>query len=166
MDRTNRFCIGLMSIILSICLVTPLAGAQGKVEKGEKDLSGVIDVKGCEGMELTQCELAKNLITTLKMGEDLTCEEGFVHLRALDIAPGEDWSYEDPHKAVTLEEIKDVIMDAHQAYNEGNVPLDGFAVAEEINRFCLDMKGPPPASSEAEKKEILPAPGSQKEGKK
>ena len=120
------------------------AGARGNVEE-EKDslgLTGLIDVKACEGVEITQCELAKNLINTLKMGEDLTCESCFIHLQALGISPGEDWGYEDPHKVVTVEEIKEVALEIHGAYNSGSVRLDGFEAAAAVNRFCRDMKGP------------------------
>ncbi len=165
MNFPGRWGWGGLCLMLVLFIVVPIAGAKEKAKKVKQDTLDLIDVRGCEGVKLTQCELAKGLIATLKMGEDVTCEAGFVHLRALEIAPGADWSYEDPHKMVTLEEIKDVIMDVHQAYNDGNVRLDGFAVAEEINRLCLDMKGPSPvAPSEGGKEEVkppLPAPQEQ-----
>jgi len=128
------------------------AGARGNVEE-EKDSLGLIDVKACEGVEITQCELAKNLINTLKMGEDLTCEACFIHLQALGISPGEDWSYEDPHEVVTLEEIKEVALEVHSAYNDGSVRLDGFEAAAGINRFCRAMKGPSATPAPIEKEE-------------
>ena len=102
---------------------------------------------------MTQCELARELIAALKMGEDLMCDESFAHLMALGIAPGNGWSYEDSYEVVPFEEIKDVIMDVQHAHKQGNVSLDGFAVAEEINRFCLDMRDSPPSSSDASKGE-------------
>jgi hypothetical protein len=135
------------------------AGEQGKVE-AEKDLLGLVDVKECEGVKVTQCELAKNLILTLKMGEDLTCEACFIQLQAFNIAPGEDWSYADPHKVITVEEIKELVLEIHRAYNDGMVRRDGFDVATGINGFCRDIKGPTaiPAPSEKEKKETEMAP--------
>ncbi len=160
----ERFFVVCMFPIFILCTSASFAIAQGKAGKTQEDLFSIIDVEECEGVGVTQCELAMDLITTLKMGEGLTCEEGFVHLRALDIAPGEDWSYEDPHRVVTLAEIKDVINDVQRAYNEGNVLLDGFAVAQEIKRFCLDMKGGPPTSSKTKKTETVPPPSP--EGKK
>ena len=130
------------------------AGAKEKVEE-EKATVGLVEVKACEGVEITQCELAKNLINTLKMGEDLTCEACFIHLQALGISPGEDWNYEDPHQVVSVEEIKEVVLDVHGAYNNGTVRFDGFGAAAGVNRFCQDMKGPSaaPAPSETEKQE-------------
>jgi len=116
-------------------------------------------VKACEGVEITQCELAKNLINTLKMGEDLTCEACFIHLQALGISPGEDWNYEDPHQVVTMEEIREVSLEVHSAYNHGSVRFDGFEAAAGINRFCRAMKGPSatPAPIEKEEKKAEPA---------
>ncbi len=160
MDFTNRLLRISFFIILILCSFISLVVSQGKAEKVKKDTINIVSVKGCEGVKVTQCELAMGLITTLKMGESLICEEAFVHLRALGIAPGEDWSYGDPHKVVTVEEIMDVIIDIQRAYNEGNVPLDGFEVANEVNRFCLDMKGPLPApQSEAKEGETTPDAG-------
>jgi hypothetical protein len=115
-------------------------GVQGKV-KGAKVSIGVADVKDCEGVRVTQCELAKDLILSLKMGEDLSCEACFIQLLALGIAPGDDWSYEDPHKVVTLEEIKEVLLEIDRSYNNGTLRLDGHEVAAGINSFCKGIKG-------------------------
>lgn len=160
----SRLLIGNIVFMMVISCSACFAGAQGKVET-EKDLLGVADVKECEGVKVTQCELAKNLILTLKMGEDLTCEACFIQLQALGIAPGEDWSYADPHKMVTVEEIKELVLEIHRAYNDGMVRRDGFEVAGGINGFCRDMKGPTatPAPSEKEKKEteVAPTPAAQ-----
>lgn len=165
MDVTNRFCIGLIALMLFLCVLTPLADAKGKLKEGERDIFSLIDLKGCAGAGLTQCELAMNLLAALKMGGNVSCQEGFVHLRALGIAPGQDWSYEHPHRVVTPTEIKDVIMDVHRAYNDGNVRLDGFAVAEEVNRLCSDIKKSPPRSRGAEKRAAPPVSGSLKQRK-
>lgn len=140
-----------LSVVIFFCAV--FIGAHGKTE-GEKVPLAVADVevRECEGLKVTQCELAKDLILTLKMGEDLTCEACFIGLRALGIAPGEDWSYGDPHKLVTVEEIKEVVLEIHEAYNDGMVRLDGFEAAAGVNRFCHDIKGPavPPAAGTEE----------------
>jgi len=148
------------------CFLVPFAGVHGAGEQEEYGLVGLIDVSECEGMRVTQCELAKNLIITLRMGEDLTCEACFVHLQALGIAPGEDWSYEDPHKVVTLDEMKEVILEVHQAYRDGTVRLDGFEAAAGINGFCRAMKGPTsaPAPSGQEKKETEMQPAAPSQG--
>ena len=162
MDRLHRIWVVL---ILLLCFLVPFAGVHGAVEEGKNDPLGLIDVNECKGVEVTQCELAKNLIMTLKMGEDLTCEACFIHLQALAIAPGEDWSYEDPHKVVTMEEMKEVLLEIHQAYNDGNVRFDGFEVAVGINSFCRDIKGPsatpPPREKEEKEAETQPASPSQ-----
>jgi hypothetical protein len=157
--------------VVMCCFLVPSAGVYGAEEQEKYGLIGLIDVSECEGVEVTQCELAKNLIINLRMGEDLTCEACFIHLQALGIAPGEDWSYEDPHKVVTLDEMKEVILKAHQAYNDGTVRLDGFEVAAGISDFCRAMKGPSatPAPGEQEKKETeiqptAPSQGSQDQG--
>ena len=142
--------IGVMVFFVSAAF----AEAKGKTEE-EKTPVGLVDVKACEGVEITQCELAKNLINTLKMGQDLTCEACFIHLQALGIAPGEDWNYEDPHRVVSVEEITEVALEVHGAYNDGIVRFDGFEAAAGVNRFCQDMKGPSatPAPSETERQE-------------
>jgi hypothetical protein len=140
--------------VVFCCFLVPFAGVHGAGEQEKYGLVGLIDVSDCKGVELTQCELAKTLMINLRMGEDLTCEACFIHLQALGIAPGEDWSYEDPHKVVTLDEMKEVILRIHQAYNAGTVRLDGFEAAAGIRGFCRAMKGPPPpAPSEQEEKE-------------
>jgi hypothetical protein len=155
MSVLGRLRIGYIFFIVVIVSFAAFSGVQGKVNK-EKDPAGLadVDVKACEGVQVTQCELANNLILTLKMGEDLTCEACFISLQALGIAPGEDWSYDDPHKVVTPEEIKEVVLEIHKAYNEGTVRVDGFVAAAAINRFCQDIKGPsaPPSTGTEEKK--------------
>jgi len=138
------------------------AGAKEKAEE-EKATVGLVDVKACEGVEITQCELAKNLINTLKMGEDLTCEACFIHLQALGIAPGEDWNYEDPHKVVSVEEIREVALEVHGAYNDGSVRLDGFEAAAGVNRFCRAMKGPSATPAPIEKEEEKAEPATEAE---
>lgn len=161
MGFSGRLLIGSIIVIWIIAFSAALAGAQGKAEN-DKGLLGLANVQECEGVKVTQCELAKNVIISLKMGEDLTCEACFIQLQALSIAPGEDWSYADPHKVIAVEEIKEMVLEIHRAYNNGMVRLDGFEVAAGINRFCQDIKGPSavPAPSEKEKKEteMKPAP--------
>jgi hypothetical protein len=157
-----RLRIGYIIVIMVISFSAALAGAQGKTED-DKAMLGLANVQECEGVKVTQCELAKNLILALKMGDDLTCEGCFIQLRALDIAPGGDWSYADPHKVITVEEIKEIVLKIHRAYNYGMVRLDGFEVAAGINRFCRDIKGPAamPAPGEKNKKETEMAPAPQ-----
>ena len=155
MRLVGRFYTIYMILICSFCLAALPVGAQGKTaHEASADYEGLIDVKECAGVEVTQCELAKNLILTLKMGEDLTCEACFIQLQALSIAPGEDWSYADPHAVVTLEEMKEVVVEVHDAFNRGTVRLDGSEVAADINGFCRDIKGPSatPVPSEQEEK--------------
>jgi hypothetical protein len=137
-------------LVLFLFTVVPCAGVHGAAEEEQGDILGLIDMKECVGVTVTQCEVAKNLINTLQMGEDLTCGACFIHLKALGIAPGEDWSYEDPHKVITQEEMNELIVETHLAYNNGLVRHDGFEAAARINRFCQDMKGPSatPAPSE------------------
>jgi hypothetical protein len=153
--------IGSIVLIWLIAFSAPLVRAQGKTED-QKDMPNTVTVEECEGVQVTQCELAKNLNFTLKMGEDLTCEGCFIQLQALGIAPGDEWSYADPHKIITVEEIKEMIAEIHRAYTYGMVRLDGPEVATAINRFCRDIKGPAavPAPSEKEKKETEMAPAS------
>jgi hypothetical protein len=152
--------------VVFFCFLVPFAGVHGAGEQEKYGLVGLIDVSECEGVEVTQCELAKNLIINLRMGEDLTCEACFIHLQALGIAPGEDWSYEDPHTVVTLDETKEVILKVHQAYNDGTVRLDGFEAAAGLSDFCRAMKGPPPTPppSEQEKKETEMQPTTPSQG--
>jgi len=159
MGFSARLRIGYIIVIVIMACSVAVAGAQGKAE-ADKDLLGLVNVQECEGVKVTQCELAKNLILTLKMGEDLTCEACFIQLRALGLAPGEDWSYADPHKVVTVDEIKELVVEIHRAYNDGIVRRDGFEVAGGINGFCRDIKGPTatPAPSKKEKKETEMAP--------
>jgi hypothetical protein len=161
MGFSVRMRIGSIIVIVIMACSVAVAGAQGKVGE-EKNLSGLVNVQECEGVKVTQCELAKNLILTLKMGEDLTCEACFIQLRALGIAPGDDWSYADPHTVITVEEIKELALDIHRAYNDGTVRRDGFEVAGGINGFCRDIKGPTATSApiEKEKKEAETAPAS------
>ena len=152
----GRFHTLYIVLISAFCFTALPLGVQGETaHKESADYEGLINVKECAGVEVTQCELAKNLILTLKMGEDLTCEACFIQLQALGIAPGEDWSYADPHTVVTLEEMKEVVVEVHDAYNAGTVRLDGFEAATDINRFCQDIKGPSaaPAPSEQKKEE-------------
>ena len=152
LGRFHTVCIVLISFL---CVIVLPAGVHGKTaEEGPKETLGLMDVQECAGVEVTQCELAKNLILALRMGEDLTCEACFIQLQALGIAPGEDWSYADPHTVVTPEEMKEVVLEVHEAYKAGTVRLDGFEVAAGLNRFCRDIKGPStaPASSEQEDK--------------
>ncbi len=155
----GRFLIKFTIVIWIIACAVALAGAQGKTED-DKALLGPVQLQECEGVTLTQCELAKNLILTLKMGDDLTCEASFIQIQSLGIAPGEDWSYADPHKVVTVDEIKEIVLEIHRAYNNGMVRLDGFEVAAGINRFCRDIKGPSaiPVPSKKDKKETETAP--------
>jgi len=164
MGFSGRLLIRSIIVIWIIACSVALAGAQGKTED-DKGMLGLGQLQECEGVKLTQCELAKNLILTLKMGEDLTCEASFIQIQSLGIAPGEDWSYADPHKVVTVDEIKEIVLEIHRAYNNGMVRFDGFAVAAGINRFCRDIKGPAviPAPREKEKKEteMTPAPPAQ-----
>ena len=142
-------------IVCSVLIfsIAAVAGVYGEDVVQETGI--VVEVKECEGVELTQCELAKNLILTLKMGEDLTCEACFISLRALGIAPGEDWSYADPHRVITQQEIMEVLAKIHPAYNKGMVRIDTIEVTAGINIFCQGIKGPsatPPATSAVEKK--------------
>ena len=133
-----------MILALFLCLVVPFAGAHGAAEE-QDDVAAILTVKECENVTVTQCEVAKNLMNTLEMGDDLTCEACFNHLHALGIAPGEDWSYDDPHKEITQKEMKELVIEVQLAYNDGDVRLDGFEAASGINDFCRDMKGPAPA---------------------
>jgi hypothetical protein len=154
-----------MILVLSLCFLVPFAGVRSAAGEEQNDLAALVNVKECEGVTLTQCEVAKNLILTLKMGEDLTCGACFIQLQALDIAPGDDWSYEDPHKVITQKEMKEVIMEVNLAYKNGTVRLDGFEAAAGINDFCRDMKGPTAAPAPSEQKEgeakMEPAPSLQ-----
>ncbi len=160
MGFSGRLLIRSIIVIWIIACSVALVGAQGKTED-DKALLGPVQLQECEGVTLTQCELAKDLILTLKMGDDLTCEASFIQLRALNIAPEEDWSYADPHKVVTVDEIKEVVLEIHRAYNNGMVRLDGFEVAAAINRFCRDIKGPSatltPREKEKKETEVTPA---------
>jgi hypothetical protein len=160
--------------MMVISVVTAFAAVQGRAEGGNGPLSlADVYVKECEGVAVTQCELAKNIILILKMGENLTCEACFVSLGALGIAPGNDWSYQDPHRVVTQDEIKEMVLEIHKAYNEGTVRLDGFEAAVGINQFCKDISGPsttpqPPTNTEEKKQEggqqqEVPAPSNSNE---
>ena len=157
MRLVGRFNTVCFVLIVTFCFAALPVGAQGKPaqQEGPTGYEGLINVKECIGVEVTQCELAKNLILTLKMGEDLTCEACFIQLQALGIAPGDDWNYANPHMVVTMEEMKEVILEVHGAYNAGTVRLDGFEAATDINRFCRDIKGPAatPAPTKQEEKE-------------
>lgn len=150
-------------LLFSLCVLIPFAGVHVAAQEGQSELAALLNVKECEGMTVTQCEVAKNLINTLQMGEDLTCGACFNHLRALGIAPGEDWSYEDPHKAITQKEMKELIMEVNLAYNNGTVRLDGLVAAEGINNFCRDIKGPAPAQG-IETEEGAPTTATQEPG--
>ena len=167
MGFSGRLLIRSIIVIWIIACSVALVGAQGKTED-DKALLGPVQLQDCEGVKLTQCELAKNLILTLKMGEDLTCEASFIQIQSLGIAPGEDWSYADPHKVVTVDEIKEVVLEIHRAYNNGMVRLDGFEVAAGINRFCRDIKGPSailtPREKETEGTPASPEPQPQEQG--
>jgi hypothetical protein len=132
-----------MGLVLFLFLSVSFAGVNGAAEE-QNDVAELLTVKECEGVTVTQCEVAKNLINTLKMGEGLTCGACFNHLQALGIAPGADWSYEDPHKEITQKEMKELIIEVQLAYNDGTVRFDGLAAAAGINDFCRDMKGPEP----------------------
>lgn len=125
----------LLALMMVITLFTTpaMGGGEGLM---------TVDLSGCEGVKLTQCELAKYLCLDLKMGEELTCEASFVVLQGLGIAPGECWNYADPHALVTLDEIKELVAEIQGAYAEGLARSDGFKVAEGINAFCLSLKGP------------------------
>ena len=164
MGFSGRLLARSIIVIWIIACSVALAGAQGKTED-DKALRGLVQVQECEGVKVTQCELAKNLILTLKMGDDLTCEASFIQIQSLDIAPGEDWSYADPHKVVTVDEIKEIVLEIHRAYDNGMVRFDGFEVAAGINRFCRDIKGPsailPPSKTEKKETETAPAPPAQ-----
>jgi len=162
MRLVGRFHTVCMVLVSAFCFTAHPVGAQAKTaqQEGPAGYEGLINVKECIGVEVTQCELAKNLILTLKMGEDLTCEACFIQLKALGIAPGEDWSYDDPHRVVTMEEMKEVVLEVHGAYNAGTVRLDGFEAAADINRFCRDIKGPaatPVPSEQEEQKTDKPS---------
>jgi hypothetical protein len=164
MGFSDRLLARSIIVIWIIACSVALAGAKGKSED-DKAMLGLVQLQECEGVKLTQCELAKDLILTLKMGNDLTCEASFIQIQSLDIAPGEDWSYADPHKVITVDEIKEIVLEIQRAYNNGMVRFDGFEVAAGINRFCRDIKGPVavPAPSEQEKKEteMTPVPPAQ-----
>jgi hypothetical protein len=135
-----------MVLVLFLCCLVPFAGVNGAAEEEQSGVAELLTVKACEGVTVTQCEVAKNLINTLKMGEDLTCGACFNHLQALGIAPGADWSYEDPHKVITQKEMKELVIEVQMAYNNGTVRFDGLEAAAGINDFCRDMKGPAPAA--------------------
>jgi hypothetical protein len=160
MGFLGRLLIRSIIVIWIIACSATLAGAQGKTED-DKALLGLIQLQECEGVKVTQCELAKNLILTLKMGDDLTCEASFIQIQSLGIAPGADWSYADPHKVVTVDEIKEIVLEIHHAYNNGMVRYDGPEVAAGVNRFCRDIKGPsailPPSKTEKKETETAPA---------
>ena len=161
----NQLLKAWMVLGLFLCILVPFAGVHSAAEEEQDDLVGLITVKECEGVAVTQCEVAKNLINTLKMGEDLTCGACFIHLKALSIAPGEDWSYEDPHKLVSRKEMKELVIEVQMAYDNGTVRRDGFEAAASINDFCRDMKGPAPAEG-VETEEGTPAPTTQEPGMK
>jgi hypothetical protein len=160
MGFSGRSLIRSIIVIWIIACSAALAGAQGKPEDDKASL-GLVQLQECEGVKLTQCELAKDLILTLKMGEDLTCEASFIQIQSLGIAPGEDWSYADPHKVITVDEIKEIVLEIQRAYNNGMVRFDGFEVAAGINRFCQDIKGPSavlaPGKKEKKETEMPPA---------
>ena len=71
-----------MVLVLFLCFLVPFAGVHGAEEEEQDDIIGLSNVRECEGVVVTQCEVAKNLINTLKMGEDLTCGACFIHLKA------------------------------------------------------------------------------------
>jgi hypothetical protein len=150
-----------MILVLSLCFLVLFAGVRSAAGEEQNELAELVNMKDCEGMTVTQCEVAKNLINTLKMGEDLTCGACFIQLQALGIAPGEDWSYEDPHKEMTQKEMKEVILEVQLAYGNGTVRLDGLEAAAGINDFCKDMKGPvalPAPSEQGSGESAMPAP--------
>jgi hypothetical protein len=163
LDRLHK---AWLVLVVSLCFLVPFAGVCGAAEEEQDDLAGLVNVKECEGVVVTQCEVAKNLINTMKMGEDLTCGACFNHLQALGIAPGEDWSYDDPHKVMTQKEMKEVVLEVQLAYNKGTVRLDGFEAAAGINDFCRNIKGPiaPPAPSGQKEKETEMAPAASVQG--
>jgi hypothetical protein len=141
--------------IVFCILICFMAAAVGVYAADTVKETGEIGVKECEGVELTQCELAKNVILTLKMGEDLPCEACFISLGAIDITPGGDWNYADPHRVVTPPEMTEILAKIHSAYIKGMVRQDASEVAMGINSFCRGIKGPPatpPASDAMEKK--------------
>lgn len=142
MDRLHK---AWMILVLAVCFLAAFGGVRGIAQEEEQDnLVELVNMKECEGVTVTQCEVAKNLMHTLQMGEDLTCEACFNHLQALGIAPDGDWSYADPHKVITQKEMKEVMLEVQLAYNAGTVRLDGFEAAAGINDFCRDMKGSAP----------------------
>jgi hypothetical protein len=138
----DRLLKGWIILLSCFCFLAPFASVCGAAGEEPNELAEILNFKDCEGVTVTQCEVAKNLMNTLKMGEDLTCGACFIHLRALGIAPGEDWSYEDPHKVITQKEMKELILETNMAFQNGTVRLDGFEAAVAINSFCRDMKGP------------------------
>jgi hypothetical protein len=164
MGFSGRLLARSIIVIWIIACSVALAGAKGKSED-DKAILGLVRLQECEGVKLTQCELAKDLILTLKMGNDLTCEASFIQIQSLGIAPGEDWSYADPHKVITVDEIKEIVLEIQRAYNNGMVRFDGFEVAAGINRFCRDIKGPSavlaPDKKEKKETEMTPVPPAQ-----
>jgi hypothetical protein len=140
--------------IVFCMVISFLALGAGGVYAADVGKEGEIGVKECEGVQLTQCELAKNLILSLKMGEDLPCEACFISLGAIDIAPSGDWNYADPHKVITLPEITEILAKIHSAYIKGMVRQDASEVATGINSFCRGIKGSPTPSSASDVPEM------------
>jgi hypothetical protein len=141
LDRLHK---AWMILVPAVCFLVAFGGVRGIAQEEQDNLVGLVNMKECEGVTVTQCEVAKSLMHTLQMGEDLTCDACFNHLQALGIAPDGDWSYADPHKVISQKEMKEVMLEVQLAYNDGTVRFDGFEAAAGINDFCRDMKGSAP----------------------
>ena len=97
-------------------------------------------VTECVGCEISQCDFAIYVCNVLGMGEALNCDQSFLALAALHIAPKGGWRVDEPYALITQRQIEEVRCSVREAYEKGLIGTDPPVMVASINDYCLWLK--------------------------
>jgi hypothetical protein len=97
-------------------------------------------VTECVGCEISYCDFAIYVAKVLGIVEALNCDQCFVALGALGIAPRGGWRGDDPYALMTQREIEEIRCFVRKAFEKGCIETDPTVLVVSINDYCRWLK--------------------------
>jgi hypothetical protein len=97
-------------------------------------------VTECVGCTISYCDFAIYVAKVLGIVEALNCDQCFVALGALGIAPTGGWRGDDPYALMTQREIEEIRCSVRKAFEKGCIETDPTALVASINEYCRWLK--------------------------
>jgi hypothetical protein len=97
-------------------------------------------VTECVGCAITYCDFAIYVAKVLGIVEALNCDQCFVALGALGIAPRGGWGGDDPYALMTQREIEEIRCSVRKAFEKGCIETGPTALVASINEYCRWLK--------------------------